>query len=396
MMFDVIEAPLNIRGKRVISPLSSFMRPGDRTLRATREDDANVFFDSLHPVGIPANGNALAFFDRLFCRPFIFGERTHDSCAKQLLMMMSSSNMSKGDKIICDEWVDFFFARRLSLVGVSCPKDFLSRFSPLEWDMKFSQLIDDPRSFEGVVTESDIVRILTTFSMSLVPSSSVPSFSPMKEKVQTPEERDMIINKMKPSRIIFITRFSVSSMAVRLSTRVNSVTFSRFLQSITFKDIIGDGSRPTTIVLEDPTNFVLEKALTMKGCEVVVLETSPAKITGIEHCPRSENSIRIVNSTDKIPQQNADDRRPRRVIVGGCPGMISLKSGECGVLIHREDGPWFIGECETKVNIGIPFINGDVILPHHAHGRRFDVPVIVDKDVKFLPFMSSSVGIFRG
>jgi len=439
MLFETIEPPLNVRGKRIVSPLSSFMRPGDRIPKPTREDDTTVFFDLLHPVSIPRRGDAMAFFGRLFCPPFMLEKRTDDSCARGLLSMISSPNTSKGDKIICAEWVDSFFIRRLSLVGVSCPKDFLSRFSPMEWDMKFSQLINSPRTFTGIVTESDIVRIISTFaSFTATVSASAPapaptlavSSSPKIIAVKTPEERDVLINDMIRShaRVIFITRYSVSSMSVRASsTGVVTFTFSRFLRSATLRDIVGDASRRggdgsrgdgsrgdggrrdggrqdgpcrVTILLEDPTVPVTEKASTMEGCEVITLKTSPAEITIDGECPEGKLPVRIVSSADKIPQQKPDDLKARRVIVGGSwSGKIfsSPRIGECGTLVHKVGGLWFMGDdgVETKVNIDDSFINGDVILPHHAHGRRFDVPVIVDRDVKILPFMSSSAGILR-
>ena len=425
MLFETIEPPLNVRGKRIVSPLSSFMRPGDRIPKPTREDDTTVFFDLLHPVSIPRRGDAMAFFGRLFCPPFMLEKRTDDSCARGLLSMISSPNTSKGDKIICAEWVDSFFIRRLSLVGVSCPKDFLSRFSPMEWDMKFSQLINSPRTFTGIVTESDIMRILSTFASFTAPAPApaptlAVSSSPKIIAVKTPEERDVLINDMIRShaRVIFITRYSVSSMSVRVSSAgVVTFTFSRFLRSVTLRDIVGDASRRggdggrrdggrqddpcrVTILLEDPTVPVTEKASTMEGCEVITLKTSPAEITMDGECPEGKLPVRIVSSADKIPQQKPDDLKARRVIVGGSwSGKIfsSPRIGECGTLVHKVGGLWFMGDdgVETKVNIDDSFINGDVILPHHAHGRRFDVPVIVDRDVKILPFMSSSAGILR-
>lgn len=423
MMFETIEVPLNIRGKRIVSPLSSLMRPGDRVPKPTREDEANVFFDLLHPVSIPGRGNAMAFFGRLFYPPFMMEKRTDDSCAKQLLLMLSSppSTLSKGDKIVCAEWVDFFFVRRLSLVGVSCPKDFLSRFPPMEWDMKFSQLIDNPRSFVGVVTDSDIKRILTTFSGTSFsdtppeePAANVFSLPSSENNetpnkiiiMNTPEQRDALIKDMMKlgSRVVFITRYSVSSMSTKLATGAVVLTFSKFLQSTTLRDVIGDGLRSVTILLEDPTEPIIERASTMRGCEVIILKTLPSEIASNvseHHGKEMVNSIKIVSSVDKIPQQNPDDLRTRRVIVGGhyhYPRKISsLRPGECGMLVHRGDSPWFISEggVETKIITEVPFINGEVILPHHAHGRSFNVPVIVDRDIKILPFMSSSVGIFR-
>ena len=111
-----------------------------------------------------------------------------------------------------------------------------------------------------------------------------------------------------------------------------------------------------------------------------------------------EASSQIVSSADKIPSRSPMISRPRRVIVGVVgQEKYSLQNWECGTLVHKVGSLWFMGDdsVETKVDIDDSFINGDVILPHHAHGEDSMSPVIVDRDVKILPFMSSSAGILR-